>query len=135
MESEMNHAITDDIGKLILRLTLGMLVLFHGISKITHGIGPIEGMLEGVGLPPYLAYGAYFGEVLGPILVLIGFYARIGALLIVINMVSAFMLAHRQELLTLTQHGAWALELQGFFLFTALALAFTGPGRLSINNR
>jgi putative oxidoreductase len=131
----MNQAITDDIGKLILRLTLGILVLFHGISKITHGIGPIESMLEGVGLPSHLAYGVYIGEVLGPILVLIGFYARIGAALIVINMLFAFLLAHRQELLALSPHGGWALELQGFFLFTALALVFTGPGRFSINNR
>jgi putative oxidoreductase len=35
----------------------------------------------------------------------------------------------------LTESGAWALELQAFFLFTALALVFMGPGRFSINRR
>lgn len=75
------------------------------------------------------------GEVLAPILVLVGWYARIGAGLIVINMLFAILLAHRQELLDLTPQGGWALELQGFFLFTALALVFTGPGRFGINNR
>jgi putative oxidoreductase len=131
----MNPTITDDIGKLILRLTLGILVLLHGLSKVTGGVSSIEGMLQGVGLPSYLALGVYLGEVLAPILVLIGFYARIGAVLIVIHMLFAIALAHRPELLTLGPHGGWALELQGCFLFMALALAFIGPGRAAINNR
>lgn len=131
----MNHSIADDLGKLILRLTLGVLVLFHGVAKIIDGIGPIEGMVTGIGLPSFVAYGVYVGEVLGPILVLVGFYARFGALLIVANMLFALLLAHRDDLMALSQHGGWALELQGFYLFTALALVFLGPGRASMNNR
>lgn len=131
----MNLNTADDTGKLILRLTLGVLILLHGIAKIFGGVGGIAGMLQGIGLPASVAYGAYVGEVLAPILVLIGWYARVGAGLIVINMLFAILLAHRQELWTLTPQGGWALELQGMFLFTALALVFTGPGRFSINNR
>jgi putative oxidoreductase len=131
----MNQTVPEDLGKLILRLTLGILVLLHGINKISHGIGPIEGMVTGIGLPGYVAYGVYFGEVLGPVLLLLGFYARIGALLITINMAFAFVLAHRHDLMALGPHGGWALELQGFFLLTALALVFLGPGRLSVNHR
>ena len=70
---------TDDAGKLVLRLTLGVLLLLHGIAKITGGISDIEKMVEGVGLPSYFALGAYVGEVLAPILVIIGFYSRVGA--------------------------------------------------------
>lgn len=131
----MNLNTADDIGKLILRLTLGLLILMHGIAKLVGGVGGIAGMLQGIGLPTFLAYGAYVGEVLAPIIVLIGWYTRVGAGLIVINMLFAILLAHRQELLDFTPQGGWALELQGFFLFTALALVFTGPGRFSINNR
>ena len=131
----MNHGIADDVGKLILRLTLAVLVLFHGVAKITSGIGPIEGMVTGAGLPSFVAYGVYLGEILGPILVLVGFYARIGALLIVANMLFALVLAHRDDLMALSPHGGWALELQGFFLLTALAVVFLGPGRASMNNR
>lgn len=131
----MNLNTADDTGKLILRLTLGVLILLHGIAKIFGGVGGIAGMLQGIGLPASVAYGAYVGEVLAPILVLVGWYARVGAGLIVINMFFAILLAHRQELLDLTPQGGWALELQGMFLFTALALVFTGPGRFSINNR
>ncbi len=127
--------INDDIGKLILRLTLGFLTLLHGLHKIIHGIDGIKGMLANAGLPEVLAYGVYVGEVLAPIMILIGWHTRIGAGLIVINMLFAIGLAHAHELLDLTQHGGWALELQGFFLFTALALIFTGPGSLGINRK
>lgn len=126
---------TDDAGKLVLRLTLGVLLLLHGIAKITGGISGIEKMVEGVGLPSYFALGAYVGEVLAPILVIIGFYSRVGAALIVVNMLVAIGLAHRADLTVLAEGGGYALELQGFFLFTALALVLMGPGRFSINRR
>ena len=126
---------SDDTGKLILRLTLGGLILLHGIAKILGGVGPIQGMLSGVGLPEALAFGIYLGEVLGPVLLILGFYARVGAALIVINMLFALLLAHSDELMTLGQTGGWALELQGMFLFTGIALMLMGPGRISINQR
>lgn len=125
----------DEIGKLILRLSLGILILLHGIAKVAGGIGPIEGMLQSIGLPAVMAIGVYLGEIAGPIFLLIGWYARIGAGLIAINMLFALLLAHSNEFFTLNPHGGWAVELQGMFLFTALALILTGPGRLSINNR
>jgi putative oxidoreductase len=125
----------NDLGKLILRFTLGVLILLHGIAKITGGTAGVEKMLEGAGLPSFVAAGVYVGEVLAPILVIIGFYARVGAALIVVNMLFAIMLAHRADLYVITQTGGWALELQAFFLFTALALALIGPGRFGINQR
>lgn len=123
----------DDTGKLVLRLALGILILLHGIDKILGGIGGIESMVVDAGLPAFLAWGVYIGEVLAPVLVILGLYSRIGALLIAINMVFAIALAHAHELTDLTAHGGWALELQGMFLFAAVALALTGPGRYSVN--
>ena len=124
-----------DIGKLILRVGLGILILFHGMGKIVHGIGPVQGMVAGMGLPGFLAYGVYLGEVLGPVLLVPGFHARIGAGLIAINMVIAILLAHTGDLLSLSAHGGWRLELQGMYLVTALALVCLGPGRFSLNQR
>ncbi len=129
------HNDLNDTGKLILRLTLGILILLHGIAKLTHGIEPIEGMVTGMGMPAFVAYGVYVGEVVGPLLLIIGFYARIGAALIAINMLFAIALAHTGELTSLTQTGGWALELQGMFLFTAIALMVMGPGRFGVNQR
>lgn len=129
------HNNLNDTGKLVLRLALGILILLHGIFKLRHGIGPIQGMVTGMGMPVFVAYGVFAGEVLGPLLLIIGFYARIGAALIAINMLFAFWLVHTSELTSLTQSGGWALELQGMFLFTAVALVFMGPGRIAINQR
>jgi putative oxidoreductase len=131
----MSAGMAEDLGKLALRVTLGVLILLHGVHKVLHGVSGIEGMLEAAGLPGVLAYAVYTGEVLAPMLLLVGWYARVGALLIAINMVVAVALAHPQELFDLTAHGGWALELQGMFLFTALALALIGPGRWSVNDR
>jgi len=123
---------TEDIGKLVLRLTLGILLLLHGVAKILGGVGGIAGMLQNIDLPGFLAYGVYIGEVLAPLLVILGFYARIGALIVVATMVAALYLAHMDDLFLLGQGGGWKLELQGFFLFTALAIALIGPGRFSV---
>jgi len=125
----------DDIGKLILRVALGGSILLHGIAKLSGGVSGIEGMLTANGLPAFLAYGAYIGEVVAPLLVIAGWYSRVGGALIAINMLFALGLAHQAELLTLNQSGGWSLELQGMFLFAAVAVAFFGPGRFSVNSR
>lgn len=131
----MKALTAEDIGKLLLRLALGVLILLHGLGKLAGGVGDIGRLLEGIGLPAYLGYGVYVGEIVAPILLIAGWYARVGALLIAVNMVFAVVLAHKEELLRLSSSGGWALELQGLFLFTALALIFTGPGRIGINRR
>jgi putative oxidoreductase len=125
----------NDLGKLVLRLTLGIFMLLHGISKISGGVGGIEKMLQGSGMPGFFAYGLYLGEVVAPIPVILGLYARIGGAVMVVNMLFAIMLVHRAEVFMLGKTGGWALELQGFFLFTALALVLMGPGRYSVNQR
>lgn len=126
---------TDDMGKLVLRLTVGILILLHGLAKVAGGVGGISGMLQGVGLPSALAYGVYIGEVLAPLLVILGFYARLGGLLIVMNMLFAIFLAHSRDVFALTKTGGWAIELQALFLFTAFAVTLLGPGRFSVNRR
>jgi putative oxidoreductase len=131
----MNQNTQSDLGKLILRIALGVLVLLHGIAKLKGGVGPIEGMATAHGWPAYIAYGALIGEVLGPLLLLAGFYARIGAALIAINMLFAFALVHLGQLGQFTEQGGWALELQAMYLATALALILLGPGRYSANGR
>ena len=126
----------DAAGKLLLRLTVGGLMLFHGISKLFNPgtAGFIGSKLAEAGLPEALAYGVYIGEVVAPLMIIVGLLSRAGAALIVINMLFAIILVHGNELLSLGRGGGWALELQGFFLFTAVAVIFLGPGRYKLKN-
>ena len=129
------YSISDSTGKLLLRLMLGVFMLFHGYAKITTGVSGIETSLAGLGLPAWVAYGVYIGEIFAPLLVIIGYYARVGAAIIVINMIFAITLSHAKQLFDLGKSGGWALELQGFFLLTGLVIMLIGPGRFAINNR
>jgi len=125
----------NDVGKLVLRVTLGVLILLHGVAKVSGGVSGIQGMLASIGLPGWFAYGVYAGEVLGPVLLIGGFHARVGAALIAVNMLVALGLAHRAQLFALTPAGGWAIELEAMYLLSAGALVLLGPGRFSINRR
>lgn len=125
----------DDAGKLLLRVAIGVLVLLHGIFKLSAGVGFIAGMLAKSGLPGGLAYLVYVGEIVAPVLLIIGLYTRPAAAIVAINMLVAIWLVHRKDLGALNGQGGWALELQGMFLFAAIALAFTGGGRFGLNNK
>ncbi len=122
-----------DLGLLILRLTLGGLMLFHGIAKIIYGVGGIQGMLSAKGLPGFFAYGVYIGEVIIPILLIIGFRTRIAAVIFAFNMLVAMLLAHSGDIFSLSKHGGWAVELIALFLFGAIALFFTGGGKYALS--
>ena len=123
------------LGKLVLRLALGILILLYGVAKIKSGIAFLEPAVTGIGLPPWVAYGVYFGEVLAPIMVILGVFTRTGAFIIFVNMVFAVVLMHRPDLLSLNKQGGYALELQAMFTFTALALVFMTPGRYAVTKR
>lgn len=125
----------DDLGKLLLRLVLGILILLHGIAKIMAGPAFIVSSVTAVGLPAPLAYLVYVGEVLAPVLLIVGIWSRPAALIIAGNMIFAIFLVHMKQLASLNDQGGWALELQGMFLVTALALVFLGAGRFSVGGR
>ncbi len=131
----MNASSQQDLGKLVLRIALAVLILLHGIAKLRHGLGGIEGMVTAHGLPGFVSYGVLLGEVVAPVLLLLGWFSRIGAVLIAINMLFAFALVHMSQLGQLNDQGGWALELQGMYLAAAVALALLGPGRYAINQR
>jgi putative oxidoreductase len=130
----VSESLYDDLGKIVLRLTLGFLVLFHGFSKLGDGgsLNWIGKQLAGSGLPEFLAYGVYVGEVAAPLMIIAGVYCRIGGSIVVVNMLFAILLAHSTELFSLNEQGGWALELQGFIVFSALAVALLGSGRFAV---
>lgn len=109
-------------------------MLFHGIHKLFNpsSLDFISKQLTGIDLPQVLAYGVYLGEIVAPLMVIFGVFARWGGLLIFGNMIFAIVLAHRNQLFSLTDHGGLTLELQLFFLLTGLAVFFLGSGRIAV---
>ena len=126
---------SSDLGKLLLRITVAGLMIGHGIHKIQNGIGGIEGMIDAKGLPTILAYGVYAGEVLAPLLLLVGFQTRLAALLLAGNMVVALWLAHSAQLTEIAPSGAPTLELPYFYLLAALSIMLLGAGKFAIDGR
>lgn len=116
-----------NLGLLLLRISTGGLMLFHGVSKLIHGI---SFLVENMGA---FGYAVYIGEVLAPIAILIGFRTRIAAVLLAVTCVVAIATAHAQEIFTISEHGGYALELLMLYLFGALALFFTGAGKYAIS--
>jgi putative oxidoreductase len=123
--------VASDIGKLVLRLTLGGLMLFHGVAKIATGAAPILALVTKAGLPPALGYLVFVGEIVAPLLLVVGLWTRAAAAVMAINMAVAVLLVHTAQLGEITKSGGWALELQAFYFFTALAIVLLGAGRFS----
>ena len=135
MNNRQTGNVSEDFGKLILRASLALLILFHGVSKIINGAGFITDMVAKASMPPALGYLVYVGEVIAPLLVLFGLMTRPAALVIAINMLVAVALVHIPQLMTLAKTGGWALELQGMYLGAALAVTFLGAGRYSVGGQ
>jgi putative oxidoreductase len=123
---------SDDAGKLILRLSVGILILLHGLYKLSHGINDVVSMVTAHGLPFFLAYLVFVGEIIAPLLLIFGLYARLGGVIIAINMALPIALANNSQLFSLTRQGGWIWELQGLFFCTGLAIFFLGAGRFSV---
>jgi len=123
---------SDDTGKLILRLALGIMILLHGIAKLTTGVGFVSRLLVAHDLPAFLAYAVFIGEILAPVLIIVGVYTRAAAWIVFIDVLVAIWLVHLKDLWLIGRGGGWAIELEGMFLFAALAIALMGAGRFSL---
>ena len=122
----------EDAGKFLLRLTVGGLMLFHGLHKLFDGIDGISGMLVAKGLPGFIAYGVLRGEVLCPLLVILGVLTRPAALGIAFTMVVAWLMVGINKTGALDVTGAWAIESLVYFFVASIAVALLGAGRYSV---
>lgn len=123
---------TDDTGKLVLRLAIGGLLFMHGLAKVRDNSFVQSEVLD-AGLPAWMAYGVYIGEIVAPVLLIIGLFTRVAAGLVAIDMLFAVALVHYPgDLTSVTPSGAWAVELPMMFMLGALAIALIGPGRFAV---
>lgn len=123
-----------DLGLLILRLGLGVMMILHGVAKISNGLGGIEAVLAAQNLPSWIAYGVYVGEIIAPLFMIVGYYTRLASLVFVVNMIVAVALVHPNDIFVLTNTGGWAIEMQGLYILGALTLVFTGAGKYVISS-
>lgn len=74
-------------------------MLLHGISNISGGVAPVADVLAQHGLPSGFAYGAYIGEVLAPVLVIVvGLWTCPAALVVAVTMGVAMPSAHSDQI-------------------------------------
>ncbi len=123
----------DHLAKLILRIACGGLLILHGSNSLMHGVDHIKSMVASVGLPEFLAYGNLIGEVVAPVFMIVGYKARIAALVVGFNMLLSVLIAHRDIAFARNDFGGWMIELNVFYFMTALTVFFAGAGKYSLN--
>ncbi|MTG97423.1 DoxX family protein [Myroides albus] len=121
-----------DFGKLLLRLGVGGLMIFHGIYKLIHGHDFIINQLSAKGLPTWLWLGVPIGEVVAPLFLILGIASRFSAAVIAFTMVMSIFLVNGMAVFNTTNTGGLAGELNLLFLFSSLAIAFIGPGKFRL---
>jgi putative oxidoreductase len=122
-----------DAGLLIVRVVLGIIMLYHGWAKVTNLGGTIEGFTGmGIPIPALTATFATVAEVGGGLLLLLGALTDIAGLLVAIDMLGAITFVHAKNGFAVMDGGIeWPLAL----LAMALGIALAGPGRFSVGGR
>ena len=126
------NCLATDAALLLARLGVGGMMLLHGIGKLTGGIVWLEQLLQLNGMPAFLAYGVYLGEIVAPLMLIVGFAVRPAAFILLVNMVFAVGLTHADDLWLLSPQGGWMLEVQGLYMLFAVMLMLSGGGRFSV---
>ncbi|QGQ45268.1 DoxX family protein [Metabacillus sediminilitoris] len=120
----------NEVGALILRLTLGLLFFIHGLVKFQDGIGNTVGWFNSIGIPGFLGYVVPFVELVGGIALIIGIGTRLVSTFIAIIMIGAiFKVKLAIGLLGNGQMAGYELDLA--FLAIAIYLAINGSKLLS----
>jgi putative oxidoreductase len=133
VEHRLSSLLSEDIGKLILRVSAAVLMLFHGFAKVSHGIDKIASNLMKSGFPEFLAYGVYLGEIVFPLLMILGLFTRLAAFGIGVTMVFAIFLVNSEKLFMLSNHGSPVIELPLLYLLVSIVICFIGAGKYSFD--
>ena len=93
---------SDDIGAFVARITLGVVMLPHGLQKLLglFGGAGFSGTVEffvSSGIPAFVAILIIIGESFGAIGLIVGFLSRLAALGITVIMLGAIVTVHLQN--------------------------------------
>ena len=118
------------IGLLILRVSIGTMLIHHGYEKLANIENFADAFVRPLHLPfpIVLSYLAAFSEIVGSWFLITGFLARIGGLLIA----STASVGIYHALMT-TGFNIYLLELLALYLGGALCITLTGGGMFAID--
>jgi len=121
-----------DLALLVLRIWVGAsMLLLHGWSKLTTFAEKAPGFMDPFGIGPQASYAlAVFGEVGGSLMLILGLFTRLGALMGAITMSVAFFIAHGSKL-----SGEGSGELAFIYLAAYVTLFLAGGGRYAVDMR
>lgn len=122
-----------NVAILLFRISIPFTMLIYGIDKITNGTGFIGSLLDAYNLPSFLVYGVFIGEIIAPIMLLLGYRSRLAGLLFAFNCLLAILMAQIQYFFTLNQFGGWTLDLLFIYLVAGIAFFYSGAGKHSIS--
>jgi putative oxidoreductase len=125
----------ENLGKLLLRLSVGGLMLLYGFHKLFHGIAGVKYLFNQAGLPSFLTYGIYLGEFVAPLLIVLGIYTRVSAFVLAGTMLVAMMVGHAADIFKLNSHGGSSIDQLLLFLFGALVIVLIGPGKYRLGKK
>ncbi len=132
---------TDDIGAFIARITLGVVILPHGLQKLLglFGGAGFSGTVEffvGSGIPAFIAVLIIIGESFGSLGLIFGFLSRLAALGIIIIMLGAIVTVHLKNGFFMNWSGSGPGEGFEFHLLAiglGLVVLVKGGGLFSID--
>lgn len=123
------------IGILILRVSIAFTMLIYGITKLIIGIDYISDLMAQFGLPSFLSYGVFIGEIIAPILIIIGYRTKLAGLILALNCLIATLMSQLPNLLKLNAFGGWEVGLLFIYTFFGISLFFTGAGKYSMSTK
>lgn len=139
----INHLIGyhPSFSALVLRLVLGMIFIAHGYPKLfKKDFGPqgFSGFLKSVGVPAPLLFAYVVGtvEFFGGILLILGLFTRLSAIVIAINMIVAmWKVKFKTGMISKVMEGGWVggYELDLALLAMAFVLTILGAGKFSLD--
>lgn len=125
----MNRFQNPALGTLILRLSLGLMYLSHGLLKLlVFTPAGTAGYFASLGLPGFVGYLSILAEVGGGLLLLSGFFARWVALALIPLLLGTIVLVHGAHgWMFSNEGGGW--EYPAFLITSSLALFFLGDNK------
>ncbi len=118
-------------GALIARLTLGSILLAHGLLKLlVFTIPGTVGYFESLGLPSIAAYMTVFGELAAGTAILLGLYTRLAALLSLPILIGALTVHASNGWVFSNPGGGWEFPL--LLVVLAVIVAIQGSGVYAI---